>query len=68
MERLVLTVRPEGKTGVLARSPEPWSPSGGMFDRDGNIWLLEYNPATAVRTRRIARDGLDRIFTTDRDR
>jgi hypothetical protein len=64
-ERLVLRVRANGKTDVRARSSEPWSPSGGMFDRDGDLWLLEYDTANAVRVRRIGRDGRERIFSPD---
>jgi sugar lactone lactonase YvrE len=61
-ERLVLRVGADGKTRVVARSGESWSPSGGMFDRDGNLWLLEYDSANAVRARRIGRDGRERTF------
>jgi hypothetical protein len=61
-ERLVIRVGADGKTEVVARSGESWSPSGGMFDRDGNLWLLEYDAANAVRARRIGRDGRERTF------
>jgi hypothetical protein len=61
-ERLVLQVQGGGMTNVFARSGESWSPSGGMFDRDGNLWLLEYDSANAVRARRIDRSGRERIF------
>jgi hypothetical protein len=64
-ERLVLRVGADRKTKVIARSSASWSPSGGMFDRDGNLWLLEYNSANAVRARRIDRGGRDRVFSTD---
>jgi hypothetical protein len=61
-ERLVLRVGADGKAEVVARSREPWSPSGGMFDSDGNLWLLEYDAANAVRARRTGRDGGERTF------
>jgi sugar lactone lactonase YvrE len=64
-ERLVLRVDAEGKTKVVARSESPWSPSGGMFDRDGNLWLLEYGSGNAVRARRIDREGREHIVGTD---
>jgi hypothetical protein len=63
-ERLVLRVGADGETRVVARSGAPWSPSGGMFDGDGNLWLLEYDAANAVRARRIGRDGRERTFST----
>jgi hypothetical protein len=64
-ERLVLRVEADGKAKVIARSGASWSPSGGMFDRDGNLWLLEYDSANAVRARRIGRGGRDHVFSTD---
>ena len=64
-ERLVLRVEADGKTKVVARTGESWSPSGGMFDREGNLWLLEYNSANSVRALRIDREGRERIFSTD---
>lgn len=64
-ERLVLRVDSDGKTTVVARSTAPWSPSGGMLDRDGSLWLLEYSPANAVRARHIGRDGRERIINAD---
>ena len=61
-ERLVLKAQDNGATAVVARSRGDWSPSGGMFDRDGALWLLEYSSTNAVRVRRIARDGSERAF------
>jgi hypothetical protein len=69
-EQLVLKVAPDGKTTVAARSSGTWRPSGGMFDRDGNLWLLESGVNTSspfratfeARARRIGRDGKDRVF------
>jgi hypothetical protein len=61
-ERLVLKARDDGASVVVARSRGDWSPSGGMFDRDGALWLLEYSSTNAVRVRRIARDGSERAF------
>ncbi|HZN34539.1 MAG TPA: hypothetical protein VFB80_12000 [Pirellulaceae bacterium] len=61
-ERLVLQVRPDGSKKVAARSGDGWSPSGGMFDRDGNLWLLEYDAANAVRIRRTSPPGSERVI------
>lgn len=63
-ERIVLRVTRGGRTqDVAARSTEPWAPSGGMFDRGGNLWILEYDTSNAVRVRRVDRAGAERIFT-----
>jgi hypothetical protein len=64
-EGLVLQVQADGQTKVVARSGASWSPSGGTFDRKGNMWLLEFDAANAVRVRRIDRAGRERIFGTD---
>jgi sugar lactone lactonase YvrE len=61
-ERLALKARDDGAHVVVARSRGDWSPSGGVFDRDGALWLLEYSSTNAVRVRRIARDGGERAF------
>jgi hypothetical protein len=67
-ERLVLRLEPGGKPDVVARSQEPWSPSGGTFDHDGKLWLLEYDSRNAVRARRIDREGRERIFSAETPR
>jgi hypothetical protein len=64
-EQLVLCVEKDGKPKVIARSGESWSPSGGTFDRDGNLWLLEYDSHNAVRARRIERGGREQNFPAD---
>jgi hypothetical protein len=47
---------------VVAQARGGWAPSGGMFDRDGALWLLEYSSTNAVRVRRIASDGSEPAF------
>jgi hypothetical protein len=61
-ERLVVKVQADGTTVVVARSPRSWVPTGGMVDRDGNLWLLEYSSSHTVRARRIDRDGKEHVF------
>lgn len=61
-ERLVMQVKPKGQAKVIQRSTWPWSPSGGLVDRAGNAWLLEFSPTNAVRVRRLNRDGTEQIF------
>jgi len=61
-ERLVVKVQADGKVSVAARSTGGWSPSGGMFDPSGNLWLLEYSSTNAVRVRRIDPRGNEQIF------
>ncbi|HEV8660923.1 MAG TPA: hypothetical protein VGS96_20145 [Thermoanaerobaculia bacterium] len=49
----VKRVSPDGRVAVIARSSLPWSPTGGVFDRHGSLWLLEYSVTNAVRVRRV---------------
>jgi sugar lactone lactonase YvrE len=43
----------QGRVTVVARSPFPWGPTGGAFDRAGNLWLLEYNIVNQARARKV---------------
>jgi hypothetical protein len=52
-ERMVKRVSPRGGVSVVTRSPWPWSPTGGTFDRQGHLWLLEDNLILGVRVRRV---------------
>ena len=65
-ERLVLQVRADGDTKVVARSGEPWSPSSGVFDRDGNLWLLEYDSANACVLVASIATGVNAFFPRSR--
>jgi len=61
-EQAVVRVTPDRAVSVVARSPAFWHPSGGMFDREGNLWLLEYSTVNSVRVRRIDKSGGERTF------
>lgn len=63
-EALVLAVSPGGAARVLVRSPPPWRPSGGLHDRAGRLWLLEYDPRNTMRLVRVTADGDRRVVTT----
>ena len=67
-ERSVLRVDSKGSVSVVDRSATPWSPSGGMIDHDGNLWVLEYDDHNRVRTRRIDRAGQERVFPAEQSR
>ncbi len=58
----VKRLTPDGKMTIVARSSFPWSPTGGVFAPDGDLWLLEYSMTNAVRVRRIARDGREAVY------
>jgi hypothetical protein len=53
-DRLVKRITPAGAVTVVAKSPMPWSVSGGLVEPDGTLWLLEYF-VNAVRIRKVPR-------------
>jgi hypothetical protein len=56
---------PSGKIDIVAQSPAPWSPSGGVIDTQGNLWLTEYSSGNAVRIRKIAQNSLGNLKKND---
>jgi sugar lactone lactonase YvrE len=67
-EQRVVRVKADGTTSVAAESPGNWSPSGGTFDTDGTLWLLEYDPTDAHRARRIDPKGKEQVFAAEASR
>jgi sugar lactone lactonase YvrE len=61
-EKTVVKVKRDGTVSVAARSEGTWSPSGGLVDRGGRLWVLEYSETNAVRARRIEKDGKEKVF------
>jgi hypothetical protein len=60
--RRVKRIDPSGQVRVVAASPFPWSPTGGLVAPGGDLWLLEYSLTNKVRVRRIQRDGRERVY------
>jgi hypothetical protein len=57
-------VKKIGSDGVVAKiafSTTPWSPTGGVFDDKGNLWLLEYSVTNDARVRKIAATELGKV-------
>ena len=52
-EGVVVRVDSKGTVETVARSTAPWAPSGGLVDRQGRVWLLEYDTSNAVRVRMV---------------
>ena len=50
----VKRVTPSGGVSVFQTSPPPWSPIGGGFAPNGELWLLEATATNAVRVRKVA--------------
>jgi hypothetical protein len=58
----VLRIDSDGEVSLVARSPDGWSPSGGMVGPDDSLWLLEMSEANEVRLRRLMSDGTERLY------
>jgi len=50
----VKRITPAGQITIIASSPPMWSPTGGAFAANGDLWLLECSITNAVRLRKIA--------------
>lgn len=47
----VIRVTQSGRVTTALRSPWPWSPTGGTFAPNGDLWLLEASPRNEIRVR-----------------
>jgi streptogramin lyase len=52
----VLRVSQDGEIRTVYRSRSRWSPTGGTFDRDGTLWLLEWSSGNRARVIRVRLD------------
>lgn len=52
----------DGTATVAFKTTFPWSPSGGMVDAQGRLWVLEYNVVNDVRLERLNPDGTINTF------
>jgi len=56
-EGLVKKFGPDGKEEIAYKTGLLWSPSGGMIDSKGNLWVLEVSRTNAVRVERVDKSG-----------
>jgi len=56
--QVVKKIGVDGIVTKIAFSTAPWSPTGGVFDAQGNLWLLEYSTTNDARVRKIPGDEL----------
>lgn len=60
--RSIVRVGPDGRVVTVARTPEPWGPSGVLRAPDGDLWILEYSDSNQARVRRVAADGRTTVY------
>lgn len=52
--QVVKRVKPDGTIENVVFSKAPWAPTGGVFDDNGNLWVLECSYTNEVRVRKVA--------------
>ena len=52
-EHVIKKFGPDGKEEIAFKASFPWSPSGGMIDKNGNLWVLECTITNDVRVEKI---------------
>lgn len=56
--RVVKQISQTGEMKNLVFSNFPWGPTGGLFDENGNLWVLEASLTNAVRVRKILKKDI----------
>jgi hypothetical protein len=51
-------ISPDGKVQTISQSNSLWTACSGLFDNDGNLWLLENSMTNEVRVRKISKEEL----------
>ncbi len=46
-------IAPDGTVSVIFKSKTGWSPTGGVFDLQGNLWVLENSKTNQVRVEKV---------------
>jgi sugar lactone lactonase YvrE len=54
--RMVKSINPEGKIESVLKTSMFWSPINGVFDSEGNLWLMESRLNGKIRVRQIDRN------------
>ncbi|MFN2438676.1 MAG: hypothetical protein ABR503_05715 [Chitinophagaceae bacterium] len=55
--RVVKQINKTGQIKNWVYSEVPWGPTGGVFDEDGNLWLLESSVTNTVRVRKVLKEN-----------
>src|SRR6218665_356634 len=59
--REIRKILPNGKVSIAYTSPMSWHPTGGLFDKEGNLWVLENNDSNQVRVIKVNRADLSKV-------
>lgn len=53
----VIMIDADGKKKTIVKTDLPWKPTNGLFDKEGNLWLLEFTNSKS-RVRKISSEEL----------
>ena len=56
--QVVKKITPTGVVSRFIKTTSPWSPTGGLFDKAGNLWLMEYSDNNETRVRKISKESI----------
>ncbi|RYU96640.1 hypothetical protein [Emticicia agri] len=56
--REIRKIQTNGKISIAYTAPLGWHPTGGLFDKSGNLWVLENNSLNQVRVTKVNRADL----------
>ncbi|RFS16654.1 hypothetical protein [Emticicia sp. C21] len=65
--REIRKIAPNGKVTIAYTSPLGWHPTGGLFDKVGNLWVLENNDLNQVRVIKVNRTDLSKVASEKSD-
>ena len=54
----VIRINPDGKVETILNSNSLWTVCNGLFDANGNMWVLEYSSTNETRVRKISKEVL----------
>ncbi len=55
---IVKQISQTGEVKNLVYSTKSWAPTGGLFDEDGNLWVLEASVTNTVRVRKVLKQDI----------
>ncbi|WP_258541839.1 hypothetical protein [Parvicella tangerina] len=58
----VKKISPEGRISTFFFSEEGWSPCGGMIDKNGTVWIMEFSSGNETRVRKMVSNGEDILY------
>lgn len=51
-----------GKVSTIFVSEEGWSPCGGMIDKNGTMWIMEFSSKNSTRVRKLVPNGENVLY------